>query len=72
MHPESSFEETDDLGGIVSTGQPPDIARNLISFARLGVIHFIIDLRTQFNVWETLHAHGRRRRHTRGEERLGG
>ncbi|MDE0169969.1 MAG: LLM class flavin-dependent oxidoreductase [bacterium] len=51
-HPKSSFEETDDLGGIVSTGQPPDIARNLISFARLGVSHFIIDLRTQFNVWE--------------------
>lgn len=51
-HPESSFEASDDLEGLVSTGQPPDIARGLASFARLGVSHFVIDLRTQFHVWE--------------------
>ena len=51
-HPESSFEASDDLEGLVAAGQPPDIVRNLVLFARLGVSHFVIDLRAQFNVWE--------------------
>ena len=54
LHPDSSFESSDDLEGVVSTGQPPDIARNLASFADLGVSHFILDLRTQFHSWEPL------------------
>jgi alkanesulfonate monooxygenase SsuD/methylene tetrahydromethanopterin reductase-like flavin-dependent oxidoreductase (luciferase family) len=55
-HPESSFDSSPDLEGIVFAGPPSNIAGNMLSFAEVGVEHFVLDFRAQFGEWESLMA----------------
>jgi alkanesulfonate monooxygenase SsuD/methylene tetrahydromethanopterin reductase-like flavin-dependent oxidoreductase (luciferase family) len=51
--PELDVRSAADLDGLVVTGSPSEMADEVAAFHRIGVDHFIFDLRAHFDEWES-------------------
>jgi alkanesulfonate monooxygenase SsuD/methylene tetrahydromethanopterin reductase-like flavin-dependent oxidoreductase (luciferase family) len=50
--PPGGFQTIDDLRGVLCVGEPAEIVEQVAEFGKLGIDHFVFDLRLQFEEYE--------------------
>lgn len=52
IQPKGGFQTVDDLGGIITAGEPDEIVEQVIEMGRKGIDHYVFDLRLQYDEYE--------------------